>query len=119
MRKGYHVSVFPGWLTSLGALPSGSIRVVAVTPFHSCEAGQHPVVRSAAASLSIRRSSGTQVASASCLLKPVLQGTLGCVCLFEWLLFGYMPGSTLAWKIPWAEEPGGPLSMGSPRVGLD
>ena len=27
--------------------------------------------------------------------------------------------STLAWKIPWAEEPGGLESMGSPRVGHD
>ena len=27
--------------------------------------------------------------------------------------------STLAWKIPWTEEPGGPLSMGSHRVGHD
>ena len=27
--------------------------------------------------------------------------------------------STLAWKIPWMEEPGGPQSMGSLRVGLD
>ena len=25
--------------------------------------------------------------------------------------------STLAWKIPWTEEPGGPWSMGSLRVG--
>ena len=25
--------------------------------------------------------------------------------------------STLAWKIPWMEEPGGPQSMGSLRVG--
>ena len=25
--------------------------------------------------------------------------------------------STLAWKIPWTEEPGGLQSMGSPRVG--
>ena len=25
--------------------------------------------------------------------------------------------STLAWKIPWAEEPGGLQSMGSQRVG--
>ena len=25
--------------------------------------------------------------------------------------------STLAWKIPWTEEPGGPQSMGSLRVG--
>ena len=27
--------------------------------------------------------------------------------------------STLAWKIPWTEEPGGPQSMGSHRVGHD
>ena len=27
--------------------------------------------------------------------------------------------STLAWKIPWMEEPGGLLSMGSLRVGHD
>ena len=27
--------------------------------------------------------------------------------------------STLAWKIPWMEEPGGLQSMGSPRVGQD
>ena len=27
--------------------------------------------------------------------------------------------STLAWKIPWAEKPGGLLSMGSRRVGYD
>ena len=27
--------------------------------------------------------------------------------------------STLAWKIPWTEDPGGPLSMGSLRVGHD
>ena len=27
--------------------------------------------------------------------------------------------STLAWKIPWMEEPGGLLSMGSQRVGHD
>ena len=26
---------------------------------------------------------------------------------------------TLAWKIPWTEEPGGPQSMGSLRVGQD
>ena len=26
---------------------------------------------------------------------------------------------TLAWKIPWTEEPGGLQSMGSPRVGHD
>ena len=27
--------------------------------------------------------------------------------------------STLAWKIPWTEEPGGLQSMGSQRVGQD
>ena len=27
--------------------------------------------------------------------------------------------STLAWKIPWTEEPGGLQSVGSPRVGHD
>ena len=27
--------------------------------------------------------------------------------------------STLAWKIPWMEKPGGLLSMGSHRVGHD
>ena len=27
--------------------------------------------------------------------------------------------STLAWKIPWTEEPGGLHSMGSQRVGYD
>jgi len=27
--------------------------------------------------------------------------------------------STLAWKIPWTEEPGGVQSMGSQRVGHD
>ena len=27
--------------------------------------------------------------------------------------------STLDWKIPWTEEPGGPQSMGSLRVGQD
>ena len=27
--------------------------------------------------------------------------------------------SILAWKIPWMEEPGGPQSMGSLRVGHD
>ena len=29
------------------------------------------------------------------------------------------PSSTLAWKIPWMEEPGGLQSMGSQRVGHD
>ena len=30
-----------------------------------------------------------------------------------------MASSTLAWKIPWMEEPGGLQSMGSQRVGHD
>ena len=29
------------------------------------------------------------------------------------------PSSTLAWKIPWTEEPGGLQSMGSQRIGQD
>ena len=29
------------------------------------------------------------------------------------------PSSTLAWRIPWTEEPGGLQSMGSHRVGQD
>ena len=29
------------------------------------------------------------------------------------------PPSTLAWRIPWTEEPGGLQSMGSQRVGHD
>ena len=29
------------------------------------------------------------------------------------------PSSILAWRIPWTEEPGGLLSMGSHRVGHD
>ena len=31
----------------------------------------------------------------------------------------FLPSSTLAWKIPWMEEPGGLPSMGSLRVGHD
>ena len=27
--------------------------------------------------------------------------------------------SILAWRIPWTEEPGGPLSMGLQRIGHD
>ena len=45
-------------------------------------------------------------------------------CLLFWgtarLLFAVAPhSSTLAWKIPWMEEPGGLPSMGSHRVGHD
>ena len=32
---------------------------------------------------------------------------------------GFCHSSTLAWKIPWMEEPGGRQSPGSLRVGLD
>ena len=34
-------------------------------------------------------------------------------------VWGATHSSTLAWKIPWTEEPGGLPSMGSPRVGHD
>ena len=34
-------------------------------------------------------------------------------------LYGYLHFSTLAWKIPWTEEPGRLQSMGSQRVGYD
>ena len=45
---------------------------------------------------------------------PILIGQLGVV------LFVMAPhSSTFAWKIPWAEEPGGLQSMGSLRVGHD
>ena len=30
-----------------------------------------------------------------------------------------IPSSILAWRIPWTEEPRGPQSMGSQRVGHD
>ena len=48
----------------------------------------------------------------------------GSVCLFKELLSvknnTMAPrSSTLAWKIPWMEEPGGLQSMGSQRVGHD
>ena len=42
-----------------------------------------------------------------------------------WVLIGKLEkamaphSSTLAWKIPWAEDPGGLQSMGSLRVGND
>ena len=49
-----------------------------------------------------------------------LKGT----CIYSRLEFGTEKAmathsSTLAWKIPWAEEPGGLQSMGSLRVGHD
>ena len=44
-----------------------------------------------------------------------------CVCMFNEDSEKAMAphSSTLAWKIPWTEEPGGPRSMGSLRVGHD
>ena len=36
---------------------------------------------------------------------------------FKYVCVGH--SSTLAWKIPWMEEPGGLQSMGSLRVGHD
>ena len=50
------------------------------------------------------------------------------LCCWRWLCFNrkYLTesnlsthSSTLAWKIPWTEEPGGLQSMGSQRVGHD
>ena len=38
-----------------------------------------------------------------------------CVCVFIYMCHS----STLAWKIPWVEEPGRQQSMGSRRVGYD
>ena len=47
-------------------------------------------------------------------------------CAVKYILVAYFSekamaphSSTLAWKIPWAEEPGGLQSMGSRRVGHD
>ena len=46
--------------------------------------------------------------------------------IFKWKQMKILPpkavaphSSTLAWKIPWMEEPGGLQSMGSLRVGHD
>ena len=51
--------------------------------------------------------------------------TYSCI-LFFFITLVFLSGegsgthsSTLAWKIPWAEEPGGLQSMGSLRVGHD
>ena len=40
-----------------------------------------------------------------------------CVCVYEKAMAPH--SSTLVWKIPWTEEPGGLQSMGSLRVGHD
>ena len=50
--------------------------------------------------------------------KGVHQGCILSLCLFN--LYAMAPhSSTLAWKIPWMEEPGGLQSVGSLRVGYD
>ena len=42
------------------------------------------------------------------------------VCVYILLEKAMVPhSSTLAWKVPWMEEPGELQSMGSPRVGHD
>ena len=44
----------------------------------------------------------------------------GCFCLLISSEKALEPhSSTLAWKLPWMEEPGGLQSMGSPRIGHD
>ena len=47
--------------------------------------------------------------------QPVVYFTV----LFNTLLFSFTIANTLAWKIPWTEEPGGLQSMGSLRVTHD
>ena len=48
-------------------------------------------------------------------------GVCVCVCVYIYIYEKAMAphSSTLAWKIPWTEEPGGLQSMGSLRVGHD
>ena len=48
-------------------------------------------------------------------------GMCVCVCVYIYIYEKAMAphSSTLAWKIPWTEEPGGLQSMGSLRVGHD
>ena len=46
------------------------------------------------------------------------------VCIYIYIIYMYIytevgEGSTLAWKIPWTEEPGRLQSMGSLRAGHD
>ena len=40
-----------------------------------------------------------------------------CVCVYQKAMAPH--SSTLAWKIPWTEEPSGLQSMGSLKVGRD
>ena len=44
---------------------------------------------------------------------------LGSTTLAEKAMAPHSSTLALAWKIPWVEEPGGPQSMGSLRVGHD
>ena len=56
------------------------------------------------------------------VLKTVLLGGILLLLLLIYLfIFNFLrlEYSTLAWKIPWTEEPGGLQSMGSLRVGHD
>ena len=62
----------------------------------------------------------------TCTLYNIL--TKRCEAFIAAICQGLLPGeekamaphsSTLAWKIPWMEEPGGLQSMGSLRVGHD
>ena len=50
---------------------------------------------------------------------PYSQGMVFPVVMYEWEKAMATYSSTLAWKIPWTEEPGRLPSMGSQRVGHD
>ena len=60
-------------------------------------------------------------------LEPVIQSegsqkekNKNCISMHIYMEKAMAPhSSTLAWKIPWAEEPGGLQSMGLRRVGCD
>ena len=52
-----------------------------------------------------------------CRLFSFITLSMSCHSLLEMAMAAH--SSTLAWKIPWTEEPGGPQSMGSLRVGHD
>ena len=62
------------------------------------------------------------------LRRLIIAEWLNEMCSHQFFKLNYTPStekamapysSTLAWKIPWMEEPGGLQSMGSPRVGYD
>ena len=54
-----------------------------------------------------------------CLLRTYHVSGIGCHWGCAWEKAVAPHSSTLAWKIPWTEEPGGLQSMGSLRVGHD